>query len=336
MPFTTCWPCDIVRPWGEQTTGLIGLGETWRNDEKCIIPPQYVVREVSSEQKIQLLQTNNNPCVIPSAHLQESVLHADKVLDSAGPGGVVGVSNYQWDFAQAGGWYQSHGCSLENDLEITSLWSESQEKCWPDHPNSYRIVSVSVSMVVGFHNPKWLSYDKMCSWQSCIHTVQPHTPPWENSGTVEDVSSTRAMVQLNRPHKPTKQSVTALIQDSNTLFTMEFPPASKKWSMILVFLALVWWSCVYFTYQTNQNIWLKMRFNMQLLVDCMAWQNPTINQSQWEPQPEKVSYMLCTAWETLVMLTLIHHRHQNYTALDPKQLKQTQRTSPRAAKNPIE
>lgn len=116
-----------------------------------------------------------------------------------------------------------------------------------------------------------------------------HTPPWENSGTVEDVSSTRAMVQLNRPHKPTKQSVTVLIQDSNTLFKMKFPPASKKWSMILVFLALVWWSCVYFTYQTNQNIWLKMRFNMQLLVACMAWQNPTINQSQWEPQPEKVN-----------------------------------------------
>jgi len=76
------------------------------------------------------------------------------------------------------------------------------------------------------------------------------------------------------------------------------------------------------------------------IVGCMCGMakpyNQSINQSQWEPQPEKVNYMLCTAWETLVMLTLIHHRHQNYTALDPKQLKQTQRTSRRAAKIPIE
>ena len=333
MRFTTCWPCDIVRPWGEQTTGL---GETWRNDEKCIIPPQHVVREVSSEQKIQLLQTNNNPCVIPSAHLQESVLHADKVLDSDGPGGVVGVSNYQWDFAQAGGWYQSHGCSLENDLEITSVWSESQEKSWPDHPNSYRIASVSVSMVVGFHSPKWLFYDKMCSWQSCINTVQHAHPAlrklWDGGGRFKHSchGSTKSSTQANETVCHCFDSrLQHLVQNGISTGIQKVIDDTRL-------LALVWWSCVYFTYQTNQNIWLKMRFNMQLLVACVAWQNPTINQSQWEPQPEKDNCMLCTAWETLVMLTLIHHRHQNYTALDPKQLKQTQRTSPRGAKIPIE
>lgn len=165
MPFTTC---EMMRN-----------ASSYHN--------MWFVRWVQNKKSNQLLQTNNNPCVIPSAHLQESVqsvLYADKVLDSAGQGGVVGVSNYQSDFAQAGGWYPSNGCSLENDLEITSLWSESQTK----------IVTWSSKFVSDWFSLSWWDFIILndCFQEKCVadshasHTVQHAHPAlrqfWDGGG----------------------------------------------------------------------------------------------------------------------------------------------------------
>ena len=125
----------------------------------------------------------------------------------------------------------------------------------------------------GFIIPNDCFMTKLCSWQSCIHTVQRAHPAlrklWDGGGRFKNSchGSTKSSTQANETVCHCFDSrLQHLVHNGISTGIQKVIDATRL-------LALVWWSCVY-TYQT-----LKMRFNMQLLVACVAWQNPTINQS---------------------------------------------------------
>ena len=121
-------------------------------------------------------------------------------------------------------------------------------------------------MVVGFHNPKWLFYDKMCSWQSCIHTVQHAHPAlrklWDGGGRFKHSchGSTKSSTQANETVCHCFDSrLQHLVQNGISTGIQKVIDDTRL-------LALVWWSCVYFTYQTNQNI-----YDWRCVSTCNCW-----------------------------------------------------------------